>query len=1325
EDQQLAVLPLPLAATTHLHNQPPAPRPLPSAPTPSPGPCCPPSSSPPPLGPAAGDPPYTLPPGPLTASSPALRSPFASAAPPCPASGVQDPQQQAAAPPAGGRVAGLWRGVTARVVAAEVRKDPERVGVFGSRGEIVVYCISCRLLESPGWGAGVGEEAAGLGGGWWCVGWVQSENMKQGVRPLPRQQRGSLPSRNSHSRNDSLGGSSASSVSTAAQGRGSAASHTRDRQAGGGGESFTPWTLLSQVGTGSGAGSRPGKGADQGSDASVDDARRTSTWTVAHRYSDFERLHLALLRHPIHGHTYRGARAVLPPKRLSLMAHDPQFIERRRAELDAYLVSLMSHPLLAASSELRNFLGLYRPATQPLPSRNPSPPRHPSPSLLPPFSLPAHTSIPGPLNSTQTTSEENQQGSATLDPAAPTERLVCPSLQPPPAPPPSSPSMAHLPPHASLQASTSCRPADSVDAVTLTPCPAAGRPPHSLVGAGGEEGEEEEWPSRLRTFLHRMGLGGGGQEATSGQVRQRSHSTSGTAVTPLPLLPTPCPVEVVPGGGNPGDGEPGVQGVGPGAGGAAALAAQPAWEPLGGEQQDAVRGVTLGSRGGGTGHSSGLIGGGGAGGGVGRPGSVALAAVVSSTLQGAGGRCQDLVQGLGGQAWAGRQQAGRGQRAGGGDGRGQVQEQQGGGRQGQGVRPGLAGKPPALGAASCHTLRDAPTPAAVSPPALSPHTPPHPPAWVHPPHPCRAQRPNPLTRPTQSPTPSRAQSPSPPRNTPSPVPPRRPWPGPRAARGVSIPPAPPQAAPVSGSSQGCRGPAPSGGCTLLPGLSGPVPLSAPLLELLDALCYLSSSGFLGRQAMAVARQLLAMVAGDALDATIAARLHSATSEQAVAQALLALQRKLWPGGRWFATAQTEALDTVAAVVVVAGAAAASALSQDPTRAAAEAGGGRQASAQPEAHSAADDVKAVEGLQHLLLGLLRPGVPLLGLLGGGAFQRGVLTLCELLSSATMTLQVEGEQEGQGEGEGQGVQVENELLTTEAQLQHACEEVLEAALLDLGEKHKHLQAEHRQQRLENESLEAVVKQQELAVTAAKRAQHRLEAQLRKCKRRPQFTRNPLEPSDFFIPTQEASPGKPAARTATFTAQHYLCTAKLMLKTQVSLRRLPTCRRLFITEQCVVANTHRPGEHTTMGRQQRVVCKYIRQRTLDQLRRAKAIHVHFFDGCTCKKHGKVLVIRVTAAVLKDASPVTGSTSKPARDAAGGAAGQHQHLTAQITDVLAIVPLPCATSQAHVKNTAIRAQPCYSHGLHNTLLAGWTALGAGIKAAIEDIASLLAQHW
>ncbi|KAJ9520509.1 hypothetical protein QJQ45_000248 [Haematococcus lacustris] len=41
------------------------------------------------------------------------------------------------------------------------------------------------------------------------------------------------------------------------------------------------------------------------------------------------------------------------------------------------------------------------------------------------------------------------------------------------------------------------------------------------------------------------------------------------------------------------------------------------------------------------------------------------------------------------------------------------------------------------------------------------------------------------------------------------------------------------------------------------------------------------------------------------------------------------------------------------------------------------------------------------------------------------------------------------------------------------------------------------------------------------------------------------------------------------------------------------------------------------------------------------------------------------------------------------------------------------------------IRAQPCYSHGIHNTLLAGLAALGGDIRPAIKSIASLLAQYW
>ncbi|KAJ9520649.1 hypothetical protein QJQ45_007531, partial [Haematococcus lacustris] len=86
----------------------------------------------------------------------------------------------------------------------------------------------------------------------------------------------------------------------------------------------------------------------------------------------------------------------------------------------------------------------------------------------------------------------------------------------------------------------------------------------------------------------------------------------------------------------------------------------------------------------------------------------------------------------------------------------------------------------------------------------------------------------------------------------------------------------------------------------------------------------------------------------------------------------------------------------------------------------------------------------------------------------------------------------------------VQAENELLMTEAQLLHAIEEVLAAKVHDLEEKHQHLQAAHRQLRLDNESLEAVIEQCNLATTIARRDVHRLEAQLRKFQRRPLLTR-----------------------------------------------------------------------------------------------------------------------------------------------------------------------------------------------------------------------------
>ncbi|GFH20650.1 hypothetical protein HaLaN_17805 [Haematococcus lacustris] len=95
----------------------------------------------------------------------------------------------------------------------------------------------------------------------------------------------------------------------------------------------------------------------------------------------------------------------------------------------------------------------------------------------------------------------------------------------------------------------------------------------------------------------------------------------------------------------------------------------------------------------------------------------------------------------------------------------------------------------------------------------------------------------------------------------------------------------------------------------------------------------------------------------------------------------------------------------------------------------------------------------------------------------------------------------------------------------------------------------------------------------------------------------------PADIFTSTQEAPVGRPAA--------------------------LSKCRHYVVSEQCVLPNPHRPGKTSTVGHEFLIVSTYMRHNTLDQLLRAKAIHLQFHE-CTCDRHGKDLILRVTAAVL-----------------------------------------------------------------------------------------------
>ncbi|KAJ9534322.1 hypothetical protein QJQ45_007012 [Haematococcus lacustris] len=145
-------------------------------------------------------------------------------------------------------------------------------------------------------------------------------------------------------------------------------------------------------------------------------------------------------------------------------------------------------------------------------------------------------------------------------------------------------------------------------------------------------------------------------------------------------------------------------------------------------------------------------------------------------------------------------------------------------------------------------------------------------------------------------------------------------------------------------------------------------------------------------------------------------------------------------------------------------------------------------------------------------------------------------------------------------------------------------------------------------------------------------------------------------------------------------------------------------------------------------------------------------------------------------------GSGKKPVGQGQPGHEGQVEHagqscstaaprLTTIFTDVLGVIQLASGTAEAHVRvimrllsdlglagmNIAgicadsasvnmgeftgviarisqllreegqvgvTRAQPCYSHGIHNTLLKGLVVL-PGTRAAITDLSSLLAQHW
>ncbi|KAA6429701.1 MAG: phox domain-containing [Trebouxia sp. A1-2] len=76
-------------------------------------------------------------------------------------------------------------------------------------------------------------------------------------------------------------------------------------------------------------------------------------------------------------------------------------------------------------------------------------------------------------------------------------------------------------------------------------------------------------------------------------------------------------------------------------------------------------------------------------------------------------------------------------------------------------------------------------------------------------------------------------------------------------------------------------------------------ISSPLYQIIDVVFDLRARGFLRRQAFGVARQMLSLVAGSAIDEYLLSQMRLLRQPHTMARIIHALQTKLWPGGVWF------------------------------------------------------------------------------------------------------------------------------------------------------------------------------------------------------------------------------------------------------------------------------------------------------------------------------------------------------------------------------------------------------------------------------------------
>jgi Sorting nexin C terminal/PX domain len=175
-------------------------------------------------------------------------------------------------------------------------------------------------------------------------------------------------------------------------------------------------------------------------------------------------------------------------------------------------------------------------------------------------------------------------------------------------------------------------------------------------------------------------------------------------------------------------------------------------------------------------------------------------------------------------------------------------------------------------------------------------------------------------------------------------------------------------------------------------------ISAPLYELVDCVFQLQTRGFFRRQVYAVARQVLSMAIGDAIDVYLLAKLSLLRQESTIGGVIQLIQTSLWPGGIWFQrTAQFKALHPD--------------IPQEELRSPTPAGGSMPApppGMQPENYLTPagtpplDEEEVREAVWELLL--RKAPSPLLRLVGKTAYTEGVQDLYEMIQSPTFMKQL---------------------------------------------------------------------------------------------------------------------------------------------------------------------------------------------------------------------------------------------------------------------------------------------------------------------------------